>query len=69
MATAIGGQELITGNWSPYDGERRGFSELEGFPGIDFPAAEWSERVATKGNTAWLVDGKVEASVQPSPKR
>ncbi|HEX2465116.1 MAG TPA: hypothetical protein VHR17_10875, partial [Thermoanaerobaculia bacterium] len=62
----VGGQELVSGNWSPYGGERRGFSDLEGFPGVDFPAAEWSQRVEGKGNTSWLGDETLEVSESPS---
>jgi hypothetical protein len=65
-AVTLGGQQLASGNWSPYAGERRGFSELEGFPGIDFPADQWSERVESKGNTSWLEEGALESNVSPS---
>ncbi len=62
----VGGQELASGNWSPYGGERRGFSDLEGFPGVDFPAAEWSRRIEGKGNNSWLEDETLEVSESPS---
>jgi hypothetical protein len=65
-ALALGGQYLISGSWSPYAGERRGFSELEGFPGIDFPASEWSARVESKGNASWVADDAVALNVSPS---
>jgi hypothetical protein len=66
VAISVGGQELISGSWSPYGGERRGFSELEGFPGVDFPASEWSRRVESKGNTSWLGERTFEASLAPA---
>jgi hypothetical protein len=65
-ALSLGGQRLASGSWSPYAGERRGFSDLEGFPGIDFPAAEWSQRVERMGNTSWLGEGTREPSASPS---
>jgi hypothetical protein len=62
----LGGQELVSGNWSPYGGERRGFSALEGFPGVDFPASEWSQRVQDKGNNSWLEEGTLQVSESAS---
>jgi hypothetical protein len=63
---SLGGQQLASGSWSPYAGERRGFSDLEGFPGVDFPASEWSARVESKGNTSWLGEGTLESSASPA---
>ncbi|HVR28380.1 MAG TPA: hypothetical protein VMS86_02505, partial [Thermoanaerobaculia bacterium] len=65
-ALTLGGQQLVSGSWSPYAGERRGFSELEGFPGIDFPAGEWSARVESKGNTSWLREGAFGPGFSPA---
>ena len=65
-ALSVGGQMLVSGSWSPYAGERRGFSELEGFPGIDFPASEWSARVESKGNTSWVGGGALDADLSPA---
>jgi hypothetical protein len=65
-AITVGGQLLVSGSWSPYAGERRGFSEIEGFPGIDFPAAEWSQRVASIGNTSWLEGEAMAPSLSPA---
>jgi hypothetical protein len=63
---SVAGQQLVSGTWSPYSGERRGFSELEGFPGVDFPSSEWSARVESKGNTSWLGEGALQPSFSPT---
>lgn len=47
-------QHAASGSFNPYRGERRGFSQVTGMPGVDFPAEDWSETVARWGNTSWL---------------
>jgi len=51
---AAAAQHAASGSFNPYHGERRGFSQATGMPGIDFPAERWSETVARLGNTSWL---------------
>ena len=61
LMVSSGAQFLTAGGLSPYGGERRGFSRLEGFPGVDFPAEQWAQAVAEKGNTSWLGPGSSQA--------
>jgi hypothetical protein len=44
-------------SWSPYTGERRGFTDRTGYPGIDFPSEQWSEAVRQLGSASWIHEG------------
>lgn len=51
---AVGVNFAVHGTWSSYGGERMGFYSYTGFPGVDFPAEEWSERLAGRpGKGSW----------------
>jgi len=45
------------GAWSPYVGERQGFSSATGYPDIDFDRQDWPELLATRGDASWLREG------------
>lgn len=53
-------QGHAAGVWSPYGGERRGFSELTGFPGVDFPRESWADVLSERGNASWFREGILE---------
>ena len=45
------------GAWSPYVGERQGFSSATGYPDIDFDRQDWPELLAARGDASWLREG------------
>ncbi len=45
------------GAWSPYVGERQGFSSATGYPDVDFNRREWPELLAARGDASWLREG------------
>ena len=45
------------GAWSPYVGERQGFSSATGYPGIDFERERWPELLAAGGDASWVREG------------
>lgn len=65
LVLASAGHRLASGGWSPYGGERRGFSEREGFPGVDFPRQEWSRQIEARGNTSWFEEDAVRPRLGP----
>ena len=42
------------GAWSPYVGERQGFSSATGYPDIDFDREGWPELLAARGDASWV---------------
>jgi hypothetical protein len=48
------------GSWSGYSGERRGFYAATGYPGVDFPLADWPRALRQWGNTSWVQEGAFE---------
>ncbi|MCY3926945.1 MAG: hypothetical protein OXG81_01575 [Acidobacteria bacterium] len=42
------------GAWSPYVGERQGFSSATGYPDIDFDREGWAELLAARGDASWV---------------
>ncbi len=44
---------LRVGEWTSYFGERHGFYSSTGFPGVDFPAHDWTKVVQEIGNSSW----------------
>lgn len=42
----------MTGSWTSYGALRSGFYQHTGYPEVDFPAADWIERVKAQGNAA-----------------
>ena len=45
------------GAWSPYVGERQGFSSATGYPDIDFDREGWPELLAVRGDASWVREG------------
>lgn len=45
------------GAWSPYVGERQGFSSATGYPDIDFDREGWPELLAARGDASWVREG------------
>lgn len=45
------------GAWSPYVGERQGFSSATGYPDVDFDRRDWPQRIAARGDASWLREG------------
>ena len=45
------------GAWSPYVGERQGFSSATGYPDIDFDRQDWPELLAARGDASWIREG------------
>ena len=45
------------GAWSPYVGERQGFSSATGYPDVDFDRQDWPETLAARGDASWLREG------------
>ncbi len=53
-------QGLLSGSWSAYGGERRGFTATTGYPDVDFPAQAWEQHIEEFGNVSWLREGALE---------
>ncbi|MEM7051236.1 MAG: hypothetical protein AAF604_16320 [Acidobacteriota bacterium] len=66
LGLSSGGQWLAGGSWTGYGGERQGFYDRTGYPGVDFPADQWSQSVERWGNTSWLHEGALERPVDAS---
>jgi hypothetical protein len=64
LATA-GLQRAAGGSWSSYTGQRLGFYPRTGYPGVDFPAASWNQKLRQWGNTSWDQEGAFDPSWNP----
>ncbi len=52
-------QRGLTGSWTPYGATRSAFYKHTGYPDVDFPRSEWSEKLHAQGNSAVLSAGKM----------
>jgi hypothetical protein len=57
-----GVQRAAGGDWSSYSGQRLGFYARTGYPGVDFPASAWNQKLRQWGNTSWTQEGAFEPS-------
>jgi hypothetical protein len=64
LATA-GVQRAAGGSWSGYTGQRLGFYPSTGYPGVDFPAAAWNQKLRQWGNTSWDQEGAFDPVWNP----
>ncbi len=63
---AVGISLTLHGHWTSYSGERMGFYSYTGFPGVDFPAAEWAGRLAQRGGAgSWAAARSFKIPVLP----
>jgi hypothetical protein len=62
LLLTAGVQHAAGGDWSSYSGERLGFYAKTGYPGVDFPAADWNQKLRQWGNTSWTQEGAFEPS-------
>jgi Glycosyltransferase family 87 len=62
---SMGLQALAGGDPTGYGGQRQGIYARESFPEVDFPAAQWSERVQKEGNASWIQRDAVKPIVDP----
>lgn len=53
ILASVAGNVFWRGSWSSYGGERQSFDSGTGFPGVDFPATDWTRQVAQRGTNAW----------------
>ena len=51
--------------FTAYGAERRGFTGYTGYPGIDFPAGDWTEHVERFGNVSWIREGALKPELDP----
>ena len=54
------------GAWSPYVGERQGFSSATGYPDVDFDRQDWPELLAARGDASWVREGFLLPSFDPA---
>lgn len=59
-------QGTISGAWTAYGGERRGFTAVTGYPEVDFPAGDWENHVEEYGNVSWIRPGALEPRLDPA---
>ncbi len=45
--------KLVADSWTSYGGQRRGFTEVTGFPAVDFPVEQWQSTLEDHGDAAW----------------
>jgi hypothetical protein len=64
---ALGAQQATTGSWTSYGAERRGFYARTGFPGVDFPATEWTANLERFGMSSWTGSGEVSTGLDFLP--
>lgn len=65
LSCSMGLQWLAGGDLTGYGGMRQGIYARKSFPEVDFPAADWNQRVEKKGNDSWLQREAVRP--QPNP--
>jgi hypothetical protein len=58
-------QRAAGGDWSSYSGQRLGFYARTGYPGVDFPASAWNQKLRQWGNASWTQQGAFEPSSSP----
>jgi hypothetical protein len=51
---SMGIQWIAGGDPTGYGGQRQGIYAHEAYPGVEYPAERWSERVTREGNASWL---------------
>lgn len=54
------------GAWSPYVGERQGFSSAAGYPDVDFERERWPELLAARGDVSWVREGFLLPGFEPA---
>jgi len=63
---AVGISLAVHGHWTSYGGERMGFYSYTGFPQVDFPAADWADRLAERGGPgSWAAARSFQIPVLP----
>ncbi|HKI04307.1 MAG TPA: glycosyltransferase 87 family protein [Thermoanaerobaculia bacterium] len=65
LLASMGIQWLAGGDATGYGGQRQGIYAHEAFPAVEYPAAQWSERVAREGNASWLQKAAVKPQLNP----
>jgi len=65
LLLTAGMQRAAGGDWSSYSGQRLGFYPRTGYPGVDFPASEWNQKLRQWGNASWTQEGAFEPSSSP----
>jgi len=65
LLASMGTQWLAGGDATGYGGQRQGIYAREAYPEVDFPAAQWSQRVAREGNASWLQAAALKPQLNP----
>jgi hypothetical protein len=65
LILSMGIQWLAGGDPTGYGGERQGIYAARAYPAVDFPAAQWSARVARAGSSSWLQAAAVRPQLNP----
>ncbi len=65
LLLSAGAQRAAGGGWNSYAGERLGFYARTGYPGVDFPATAWEQKLRRWGNTSWTQEGAFAPSSSP----
>lgn len=53
-ALSMGLQWIAGGDLTGYGGQRQGIYTRDAYPGVSYPAAQWSDQVRHEGNASWL---------------
>ena len=65
LLLTAGAQRAAGGDWSSYSGQRLGFYPRTGYPGVDFPASAWNQKLRQWGNASWTQEGAFDPSSSP----
>lgn len=65
LTASMGVQWLAGGDATGYGGQRQGIYSRGAYPEVQYPAAQWSERVAREGNASWLQAAAVKPQLNP----
>lgn len=65
LLLTAGAQRAAGGDWSSYSGQRLGFYPRTGYPGVDFPASAWDQKLRQWGNASWTQEGAFDPSSSP----
>jgi hypothetical protein len=62
---SAGIQWLAGGDPTAYGGQRQGIYTQRAYPEVDFPAAQWAQKVESGGNASWLQAAAVRPQLNP----
>lgn len=68
IVLSVGVNLMVRGTWTSYGGERQGFYDYTGFPGVDYPEGAWRRGVEERGGS-WTQPGSLVPDVETAQLR